>query len=369
MQYPTGCTFNLETVRNEMTSFWDVLLSPVAIDKFTHTVTSSFALAAAVVIGISAWYLLRGRERKMARHSIAIASVFGLVFSIVAAFTGDRSGAVVAKYQPMKLAAMEGLYDGEQGAPLTVIGIVRPEEERTSNDDAFYFKIDIPKMLSVMSFRDSEAYVAGINDLLDGNPEQGIMSAEEKMRRGRVAVAELERYKEAKTAGDEQVIAEVRRKFDPETTEGREFLSEYFAYFRYGYIATPEELVPNVPLLFYSFRVMVGVGTLLILAFALVWWLNRRDRLADKRWLLRCLILLIPLAYLASQAGWIIAEVGRQPWAIQDLMPVSAAASRIGSTSVMVTFFIFLALFTALLAAELSIMFKQIKIGPDNEKR
>ncbi|MDE6139443.1 MAG: cytochrome ubiquinol oxidase subunit I [Alistipes sp.] len=369
MQYPTGCTFNLETVRNEMTSFWDVLLSPVAINKFTHTVTSSFSLAAVVVIGISAWYLLRGRERKMATRSIAMASIFGLVFSLAAAFTGDRSGAVVAQYQPMKLAAMEGLYDGEQGAPLTVIGIMRPETERTSNDDAFYFKIDIPKMLSVMSYRDSEAYVAGINDLLEGNPEHGIMSAEEKMRRGRIAVAELERYKEARSTGNQAVIEDVQRRFDPSTPEGEEFLSEYFAYFGYGYISTPEELIPNVPLLFYSFRAMVGIGTLMIFAFALVWWLNRRDRLADKRWLLRGLILLIPLTYLASQAGWIIAEVGRQPWAIQDLMPVSVAASRIGSTSVMVTFFIFLALFTALLAAELSIMFKQIKLGPDNEKR
>lgn len=125
MQYPTGCTFNLDTVRNEMTSFGDVLLSPVAVDKFTHTVTSSFALAAVVVVAISAWYLLHGRERLLAKRSIALASVFGLIFSLAAALTGDRSGAVVARYQPMKLAAMEGLYDGERGAGLTVIGLLR----------------------------------------------------------------------------------------------------------------------------------------------------------------------------------------------------------------------------------------------------
>ena len=127
MQYPTGCTFNLDTVRNEMTSFGDVLLSPVAVDKFTHTVTSSFALAAVVVVAISAWYLLHGRERLLAKRSIALASVFGLIFSLAAALTGDRSGAVVARYQPMKLAAMEGLYDGERGAGLTVIGLLRCE--------------------------------------------------------------------------------------------------------------------------------------------------------------------------------------------------------------------------------------------------
>ena len=115
MQYPVGCTFNIDTVRNEMTSFWDVLLSPVAVNKFTHTVTSSFVLAALFVCAVCAWYLLRGREQKMARKSIAVASVFGLVFALITAFTGDRSGAIVARVQPMKLAALEALYDGEEG--------------------------------------------------------------------------------------------------------------------------------------------------------------------------------------------------------------------------------------------------------------
>ncbi len=123
--------------------------------------------------------------------------------------------------------------------------------------------------------------------------------------------------------------------------------------------------MPDVPLLFYSFRVMVGAGTLMIVLFAIVWWLNRRDRLERRRWLLWIAIMAVPLAYMASQAGWIIAEVGRQPWAIQGMMPVSVAATDIGSASVATTFFIFLALFTLLLAAELRIMFKQIKIGPD----
>ena len=169
MQYPVGCTFNIDTVRNEMTSFWDVLLSPVAVNKFTHTVTSSFVLAALFVCAVCAWYLLRGREQKMARKSIAVASVFGLVFALITAFTGDRSGAIVARVQPMKLAALEALYDGEEGAALTAVGILRPEAERSNNEDAFYFKIAIPKMLSLMSFRDADAFVPGINDLVNGN--------------------------------------------------------------------------------------------------------------------------------------------------------------------------------------------------------
>ena len=283
------------------------------------------------------------------------------------AYSGDRSGAIVARLQPMKLAAMEALYDGCEGAPLTAVGILRPESQRTSDDDAFYFKVDIPKMLSIMSFRDAEAYVAGINDLLRGNPEQGILPAEEKIARGRVAIDELARFRDARQSGDQETVDQITRKFDPSTPEGREFLGEYFAYFGYGYLQSPEQLVPNIPLLFYSFRVMVGAGCLFILMLALVWWYNRRDKLAEKRWLLRLAILCIPLAYLASQAGWVVAEVGRQPWVIQDLMPVGVGVSKLPGESVATTFFIFLALFTALLIAELSILFRQIKAGPGKE--
>lgn len=367
MQHPVGCTFNLDTVRNEMTSFWEVLLSPVAINKFTHTVTSSFTLAAIFVIGVSAWYLLKKRETEMAKKSIMLASAFGLVFSLVTALSGDRSGAIIAETQPMKLAAMEALYDGEEGAELVVAGIMRPENERTSNDDAFYFKVAIPKMLSIMSYRDAHAYVAGINDLVNGNAEHNIMSASEKIERGRVAIAELARYRDAKLAGDNLTIEEIRDEFDPETPAGRAFLSEYFAYFGYGYLNKPEDIVPNVPLLFWMFRIMVGLGTFFILLCATMLWLAYKDRLERWPWLLWIAILSIPLAYLAGQAGWCVAEVGRQPWVIQDLMPTSIAASQIGSSAVITTFCIFLVLFSVLLAAELRIMFKQISIGPDKE--
>lgn len=367
MQHPVGCTFNIETVRNEMTSFADVALSPVAVNKFFHTVTSSFVLAALFVVGISAWYLLRGRERRMASNSIAIASAFGFVFAIVTAFTGDRSGAVIAQTQPMKLAAMEALYEGREGAPLTVAGVLKSEKERTS-DEPFHFRIDIPKLLSIMSFRDAEAYVAGIDDLIGGNAEHGILPAEEKIARGRAVIATLDRYRKARDEGDEAAMRQIEQLFDPNSPQGENFLREYFAYFGYGYIDNPQQLVPNVPLLFYSFRVMVGAGCLFILVLGLVWWYNRRDRLADKRWLLHTAVWCIPLAYIASQAGWIVAEVGRQPWAIQDMMPVGVAASKIPSGSVATTFFIFLALFTALLIAELSILLRQIKLGPEPEK-
>lgn len=268
----------------------------------------------------------------------------------------------------MKLAAMEALYRGEEGAPLTVVGVLRPEQERPLNGDPFYFSVDIPKMLSIMSFRDADAYVPGIYDLVDGNEEHGIMPTAEKMARGRRAVEELARYRAALETGDTVVQAEVRALFDPARPEGEAFLRDYFAYFGYGYLDAPGQIVPHVPTLFYSFRVMVGAGVLFILVLALVWWFNRRGELERRRWLLRTAIWCVPLAYIASQAGWILAEMGRQPWAIQEMMPVSVAASKIPSGSVATTFFLFLALFTALLVAELSIMFRQIKLGPNDKE-
>lgn len=216
-----------------------------------------------------------------------------------------------------------------------------------------------------MSFRSADAFVPGINDLVYGNEERGILSTAEKMSRGRHAIDQLGRYHEAREKGDEAAMHEVERLFDASTPEGAAFLRDYYAYFGYGYLRSPQETVPNVPLVFYSFRVMVGAGCFFILLCAVVWWLNRRDRLAGKRWLLRVMILSIPLAYLASQAGWIVAEVGRQPWTIQNLLPACVSGSHIAATPVAVTFFIFLALFTVLLAAELAIMLRQIKIGPN----
>ena len=182
MQSPVGTTFNVETARQEMTSFWDVVLSPVAINKFFHTVTSAYVLSAVVVVGISAWYLLRKREEQFARRSIVVASVFGLFFSLMAAMTGDGSAVQVARTQPMKLAAMEALYDGRQEAGLVAVGALRPVDRtvRTSDDSAFAFRIEIPKMLSLMAFRDANAFVPGINDLVYGNEKYGIPSTEQR---------------------------------------------------------------------------------------------------------------------------------------------------------------------------------------------
>ena len=360
MQYPAGMHFNPDTARNEMNNFWEVLFSPVAINKFLHTVTSGYVLAAIVVIGISAWFLLKGRHQLMAKRSIIIASVFGTLSLIFVNVTGDGSALQVAQKQPMKLAAMEGLYDGQQGAGLVTAGLLTPGKKPLDEQDPFVFKMEIPHLLSWLGYRDTEAFVPGVNDIIRGGytytDAEGNRvvepSAEEKIAMGRTAIAALKDYTEAREQGDEERMQEARL-----------VLEDNFKYFGYGYLNDPMGLVPNVPLTFYAFHVMVALGGLFMVFFIVVLYMALRDRLG-KRWLLMASIAMVPLVYLCSQAGWIVAEVGRQPWVIQDIMPTMAAVSRIDASAVQVTFTIFAVLFTVLLIAEMSILFKQIKLGP-----
>ncbi|HUX55110.1 MAG TPA: cytochrome ubiquinol oxidase subunit I, partial [Williamwhitmania sp.] len=168
MQYPAGMAFNPDTARNEMVNFWDVLFSPVAINKFMHTITSGYVLASLFVLGVSAWYLLKGREILMAKRSIVVAGVFGLLSSLFLAFTGDGSAYQVAQKQPMKLAAMEGLYTGKTNAGLVAFGILTPGKKYNDSTSAFAFKIEIPKLLSMLSYRDVNAFVPGVKDVVNG---------------------------------------------------------------------------------------------------------------------------------------------------------------------------------------------------------
>lgn len=341
MQHPVGMEFNPDTVRNEMVDFLSVAFSPVAVVKFFHTVLSAWMLGAVFVVGVSAWFLIRKREHEFAIASMKIGAGVGLVASLITAFTGDHSAYQVAKYQPMKLAAMEGLYDGGTRQPLTVIGDIK-----------------VPVMLSYLATRSADGYVPGINNLLVGGyplPDgTTALGAVDKMERGRKAITALVDYRKAKEEGDEKTMSAARKTLD-----------ENMPYFGYGYVKDPNYLVPYVGLSFWSFRVMVGLGMYFIAFFVLILFLAWRHKLSGMRWVHWVALLSIPLAYVASQAGWIVAEVGRQPWAIQDLLPVNAAVSDLQTGAVQTTFFIFLFLFTVLLIAEIGIMLKAIRKGVD----
>lgn len=361
MQRPVGMQFNPETARNEMISFWDVLFSPMAVNKFLHTTSSGFVLAAIFVIGISAWFLLKKREVAFARKSILVAAAFGLLSSIYVAFSGDSSAREIAHEQPMKFASFEGLYNGSEGAGLIALGFMSTTETDPSNENLMDFntKIEIPNILSYLAYLNWDAFVPGINDLVDGNEDHGIMSANEKIDRGKVAIQKLKDYKEAKNAGNEVQAESLKSEF-----MSQDFQENYFKYFGYGYITDPQTLIPSVPLSFYSFHIMVFLGFYFILFFALSLLFVLKNSLDRRRKFLKLAIWTIPLAYLASQAGWIVAEAGRQPWVIQDLMPTFAAVTEISTSAVQVTFGLFALVFTVLLIAEIKIMLRQIKIGP-----
>lgn len=359
MQNPVGMEFNPETVRNEMNSFWAVAFSPVAINKFFHTVFSCWGLGASFVVGVSSWYLLKKRNQDFALKSIKVAAIFGFVSFLLIAITGDGSGYEVAQKQPMKLAAMEGLYKGKEGAGLVAVGMLNPSK-KTYNDnvDPYTFKVEIPKMLSLLGYRTTNAFVPGIQDIIDGGytlqDGNTALSFHEKQERGRKAIEALANYKIAKQEGR-----------DVDAANYETALRDNYAYFGYGYLEKPEDLIPNVPLTFYAFHFMVMIGCYFLLMFAVVWYFTHKRKMEGTKWLQYVALWSIPLAYLAGQFGWVVAEVGRQPWTIQDVLPVQAAISSVSVGNVITTFVLFALLFTALLIAEVTIMVKQIKKGPE----
>ncbi len=361
MQCPVGCEFNADTVRNEMVSFFDVALSPFAVMKFCHTVISAWIVGAIFVVAVSCWYLLKKRETEMALKSIKIGAIVGLVASVLAAVTGDESAYQVAQKQPMKLAAMEALYNGGNDVSLTGVAWVNPfKQPDYLNEDEAPLRIAMPNMLSFLATRDFHGYVPGIQQLWNGYEKpDGTRepSFDEKIESGKKAITALATYRKAKAEGNEA-----------EAAEASQVLEENFKYFGYGYIKDKAELVPFIPINFWAFRVMVGLGALFILFFALVLFLFYRSDFLKHKYLHIAAIVLVPLAYIASESGWLVAEFGRQPWTIQDMLPVSASVSNITSGSVALTFFLFLVLFTTMLAVEISILLKQIKKGPEKEE-
>ena len=342
MQNPVGTTFNPDTVRSEMASaqaFWEVISNPVAVSKFFHAITSGWVTGGVFVVGVSCWYLLKKRQRKFAKASILIGSLVGIAGSFAVMLSGDASGVHAAEFQPMKLAAAEGLQDGGRRAAFTIVPGVK-----------------IPGMLSILATHDINGFVPGINDILsdytdnDGNV---IPSVAEKMQRGRTALDALAQYRALKDS-------------DPAAAaEARAVLDENVQYMGYGHLEKPEDVIPPVGVVFWAFRFMIGLGMLMLLELVVVGWLAWKDKLADKKWLLLAALCCIPLVYICGQAGWVVAEVGRQPWTIQGLLPVNVAISSLSAGAVKTTFFVFLAIFTLFLVIEIRILIGAIKKGPE----
>ena len=370
MQNPAGMHFNPDTVRNEMIDFAAVALNPMAVAKFFHSVISSWVLGAIVAMGICGYYLLKDKRNRFALESIKLASTLGIVASVLTIATGHLSANQVAEYQPMKLAAMENLQRGQEGAPLSIIGmpnkdahpVLAPEEK------AWNFNLEMPKVLSFLAFNDFNAYVPGMRDIIEGGytkPDGTIaMSADDRIASGKIAIQALADYKAAKKAGDEAAAAGYRQVLD-----------ENFVNFGYGFIENKADLVPNVGMLYYTFRIMVYLSVFFLLVTILGLIFSKRTitkpaehDMRRQGWFSWVMLISIPLVYICSQCGWIVAEVGRQPWAIQEVLPVGAAISDLNASSVQVTFWIFVCFFTAMLIADICIMVHAVKKGPRTDE-
>lgn len=336
MQHPVGMEFNPETVRNEMLDFFAVAFSPTAVIKFAHTVLSGWMTGAVFVIAVSCWFLLKRRNVDMAKRSIKVAAIVGLIGSLGCMGAGDASGVDIAKTQPMKLAAAEGLEQGSNAAPFSIVP-----------------GVEIPHMLSILATHDFNGFVPGINDITQSGytSQQGetVKSGAEKIAEGKLALKAFSNYR-------------LLRKTDPAAAE--QALEEFNAHkscFGYGYLSSPEDLVPNVPVVYWSFRLMIGLGSFVVLIFLLALWLGYKQQLERFKLFHYAALLALPCVYIAGQCGWIVAEVGRQPWAIQGLLPVNAGVSSLSSGHVVATTCIFAVIFTALLVAEIRIMLRAIR--------
>lgn len=300
--------------------------------------------------------LWRKRNVRFAVNSIKAGAWFGLAGMLLTMQTGDGSAVEVARHQPMKLAAMEGLYHGHTGQSLTGIAILNPDKEWDNAEDEYLFEISIPYGLSILANHDIDSFVPGISDIIQGisiNAEGDTVSTvsyAERIERGKLAHKALAEYDAARKAGDNEALAAAESE-----------LRINYPYFGYAYFKDVKEAIPPVGLTFTMFRIMVVLGSYFLLFFVVTLILvYRKDLITRARWFQLAAMVSVPFMWICSEAGWAVAEVGRQPWTIQDLLPTCSAISDIPTSSVVITFWMFAAVFTLLLAAEVTIMCKYV---------
>jgi cytochrome d ubiquinol oxidase subunit I len=350
MQHPAGAVFNTDTMRMEVTNFSEVLFNPVAQAKFVHTVSAGYVTGSVFVLGISAFYLLKGRYREVARRSIVVASAFGLAASLSAVVLGDESGYTLTDNQKMKLAALEAMWRTEPApAGLTLFGIPDVANRTT------HFAVKAPFILGLIATRSLDQPVEGILELVD--------TGEARVRSGVLAYDGVERLK-----------------VNPGDLAARKLFEEHKHDLGYGlllkrYVSDPRradaaqiskaafDTVPNVLVMFWTFRIMAGLGFAFIAFFATAFILASLKRF-DVRWFLRLAVIVIPLPWIAIEFGWVLAEIGRQPWAIDGVLPTFLGASSLSVPQIMITIVGFSVIYGVLAVIEVGLILLIIKKGP-----
>jgi cytochrome bd ubiquinol oxidase subunit I len=353
MQNPVGSAFSFETMRMEMQSFTDLLFNPVAQVKFVHTVAAGYVTASMFVLGISAFYMLKGRDLAFAKRSFAVAAGFGLAAVLSVILLGDESGYEVGDVQKVKLAAIEAEWDTEPApAAFTLFGIPSNEDETT------HAAIKIPYLMGLIATRSTTKQVPGLKELM--------VDHEQRIRSGMIAYRYLQLLRNGQ-----------------DTAANRAMFEEHKADLGYGLLlkrytndpatATEAQIkkavkdsIPEVAPIFWTFRIMVAAGFWMLLLISLGFYYTARRTIDKKRWLLRLFLWSIPVPWIAAETGWFVAEFGRQPWAIGEVLPTQMAASSLTTGDLALSLAGFLSFYTFLLVIELYLMFKFGRLGPSS---
>ena len=351
MQNPVGAEFNPDTMRMEITNFMEVIFNPVAQAKFVHTVSAGYVTASVFVLGVSAWYLLKNRHIGFAKRSFAVAAAFGLASSLSVVVLGDESGYALTDNQQMKLAAMEGMWETEVApAGLSVVGLPSMEDRETK------YAVHVPYVLGLIATRSLDGEVMGIIPLVE--------RAEQRIRNGLPAYAALDVLKR-----DRENVA-AREQFEKHKFDLgyalllKQFVDDPMTASDAQIEQAAWSTVPDVPALFWLFRMMAGLGFFFIAFFAFATWVSTRRKF-EKRWFLWLSVFAIPLPWLAAEIGWAVAEYGRQPWAIEGTLPTFLGASSLTIGQLWATIIGFTVLYGALAVIEVRLMLEAIKKGPE----
>jgi len=351
MQDPVGASFSYTTMRMELVDFWAVLFNPTAQAKFVHTVSAGYVTASVFVLGISSWYLLKGRDLEFAKRSFRIAAAFGFASAASVIVLGDESGYTVSESQKTKLAAIEAMWKTHEApAPFTLFAL--PDDATRSN----HAEVQIPYVMGLLGTRSVTKVLPGIDQIEAENTK--------RVQSGIVAVGALERLR--KNAND----ADARTLFEQHKADlgfGL-LLKKYLVDVSQ---ATPEQIaqavrdtIPHVAPLFWSFRLMVALGFAFFLMFTLALYFAFKDKFANKRWLLRWAVIFIPTPWIAAELGWFVAEYGRQPWSIYGVLPTHLSVSSLTAGAVYGSLAGFVGFYTVLLVAEMYLMVKFARLGP-----
>jgi cytochrome d ubiquinol oxidase subunit I len=352
MQNPIGSDFNVDTLRMELTNFYEVFFNPVAQSKFVHTVSSGYVTGAMFVMAISSWYLLKKRHIEFAKRSMTVAVSFGLASALSVIVLGDESGYTTSQNQKMKIAAMEAMWHTEK-APASLLLFAIPNQEKREN----LLEVKLPYLLGIIATRSFSTEIPGIVELEAlaipriRNGQKAYLALQDlrKDRKNHHAAEQFDKYKSDLGYGL------LLKKYTTDLSQVSETIIKQAAH----------DTVPKVIPLFIFFRVMVAFGFILLAYFVLGFWYSIKRRFEKHPWYLRCGLVILPMPWIAIMSGWFVAEYGRQPWAIEGVLPTFMAASNLDKSSLVISLSLFVVFYSILLVFDVMLLKKYVKVGPD----